>query len=69
MRFLVFLVAMNIIPIYQQCFQTFRASRGEHYAIVESMPIAYFGDLYAYQQSKKRIITAPIKKSDQAYPV
>jgi hypothetical protein len=59
---------MSLILIYQQCFQTFQAKRGEHYVIVESMPIAYFGDLCAYQKSEKRIITVGLNPSSQEFP-
>lgn len=60
---------MNLIPIYQQCFQAFKLSRrGESSAIIESMPIAYFGDLYTYYLSKIRIITVGLNPSSQEFP-
>lgn len=59
---------MNFIPIYEQCFQAFQSIRGEDYAIAESMPIAYFGDLQAYQQSEKRIITVALNPSSNEFP-
>jgi hypothetical protein len=59
---------MSFFPIYQKCFQTFQESQAEHYAISKSIPIAYFGDLYAYQQSEKRIITVGLNPSCQEFP-
>lgn len=60
---------MNLIPIYQQCFQAFQQSRrGVSYTITESMPIAYFGDLYTYYLSKIRIITVGLNPSSKEFP-
>ncbi len=60
---------MNLSNVYKQCFQSFRKFQTEDYIIQESMPIAYFGDLYGYKKSKQRIITVGLNPSDKEFPI
>jgi len=59
---------MDLRTVYEQCFQSFRKFQSEGYVVQESMPIAYFGDLFAYQQSKQRIVTVGLNPSNQEFP-